>query len=169
MLSCAGVYRIRVLGNNCNLNCFKSKGTTVNRTLGLVFFPQKCPPHMITVCSLEEEKAMFPVSLCQVVCLSPCLTGKGPVALKSDLGRYIKYIKPLKKHPRAIHSASSHEWKKIHHLSTGICCNGSNILLCVLHSITNFASSVFSIYIGYRLQMQFCTFPTNHRDRNLLQ
>lgn len=40
LLSCTGVYRIRVLGNNCNLKwCFKSWGTTVNRTRGLLARP----------------------------------------------------------------------------------------------------------------------------------
>lgn len=76
-LSCTGVYRIRSLGNNCNLKCcFKSWGTTVNRTLGLIFFAQKSPPHMTTMCSLEEEKAMFQVSLCQAVFPSPQLRGE---------------------------------------------------------------------------------------------
>lgn len=82
LLSCTGVYRIRVLGNNCNLKCcFKSWGITVNRTLGLIFFAQKSLPHMTTMCSLEEEKAMFQVCLCQAIFLSPQLRGEKELQL----------------------------------------------------------------------------------------
>lgn len=109
-LSCTGVYRIRVLGNNCNLNCFESWGTTANRTLSLVFFAQTSPLNVM--CSLEEEKPVFSVLLCWAVFLPSQLRGgKGSIALKSDLTD-IKHINTSERHPGAKHSASSQDWKK---------------------------------------------------------
>lgn len=111
LLSCTTVYRIRVLGNNCSLKCcFKSWRTTVNSTLGLVFFVQKSLPHMTTMCSLKRKQCSK--------CLSARLNffpavqgqGEGATALKSNLAG-TNSINPLQRCSRAIQSASSHDSK----------------------------------------------------------
>lgn len=167
LLSCTGVYRIGVQGNNGSLKRrFKSWGTTVKGTLGLVPFARKSLPHTTLRSSSEEEKATFQVSLCQAVLLSTQLGREKELQLRSNLAG-TKYISPSQRQPRAIHSASPRDWRTPPpQRSTAISLHPSNIWLCGFRSITNWAPSVFDTHTGYRLQRQLGTFPLEpHKEK----
>lgn len=109
-LSSTGVYRIRVLRNECNLNCFESWGTTANRTLGLVFYEQTSLPNMMCIWG-GRKSSVLSAALLGCISSLPVKEEKGSIALKSDFAG-IKSINTLQRHPKSIPSAPSQDWKK---------------------------------------------------------
>lgn len=79
----------------------------------------------------------------------------------------MKYINPFQmpytQPPHMMHRTST-----TINRSTRICCNVSNMLVCVSHSITNCASIALSIYVGYGLYVQLRTSPSNHTELSCL-
>lgn len=104
----------------------------------------------------ERKSSGLSAALLGCISSLPVKGGKGSVALKSDLAD-VKHINTLERHSGAIHSASSQHWKKptTEPESRYLYFHRSSILLCVFHSVMNFAFAVFSIYTGHSLQMMY--------------
>lgn len=117
------------------------------------------------MCILGGRKSNV-LSAALLGCISslPVQGEKGFITLKADLAG-INSINTLQKHPRAIHSAPSQDWKKSTTLPKYMHLYLN--LLCVFHSVMNFAVllSPFILDIAYRYN--YVLSSPNHRKKLL--